>query len=99
MVPLATPVRRDVERTEQPSTSAEITATCLSLLSLFMMAQAYQTALACQAESLSYFAAFFFLPQRFSAANLPISLRSAEVRSAIRAFPPVRPPLRPIAAI
>ena len=47
IVPLATPVMRDVERTEQPSTSAEMTATFFAVLSLFI-SQAYYTALACQ---------------------------------------------------
>ena len=41
----------DVERTEQPSTSAEMTATRFAVLNLFMMNPSYQTALACQAES------------------------------------------------
>ena len=50
IVPLATPVRREVERTEQPSTSAEITATRLAVLNLFMVNPSYYTALACQAE-------------------------------------------------
>jgi len=36
MVPFATPVRRDVEPTEQPSTNAEITATRLANGNLFM---------------------------------------------------------------
>src|SRR3990167_1435633 len=51
IVPFATPVRRDVERTEHPSTSAEMTATCLSVLRRFIMDPSYYTALACQAES------------------------------------------------
>ena len=50
MVPLATPVRREVERTEQPSTRAEMTATRLSVVSRFMP-PSYYTALARQAES------------------------------------------------
>ena len=51
MVPFATPVRRDVERTEQPSTSAEMTATRFAVLNLFMVKSSYYTALACQAKS------------------------------------------------
>jgi hypothetical protein len=47
---LRTPVRRDVDRTEQPSTSAEMTATRLAVLNLFMH-PSYYTALALQAES------------------------------------------------
>ena len=50
MVPFATPVSRDVDRTEQPSTSAEMTATRLAVLNLFMR-PSYFTALAWQAES------------------------------------------------
>src|SRR5258708_12971104 len=51
MVPFATPVIRDVARTEQPSTSAEITATFLDVDRRFMMDPSYYTALAYQAES------------------------------------------------
>ena len=36
-VPFATPVMREVERIEQPSTSAETTATRFSMLNLFML--------------------------------------------------------------
>jgi hypothetical protein len=39
-----------VDRTEQPSTRAEMTATRLAVLNLFMR-PSYYTALACQAES------------------------------------------------
>jgi hypothetical protein len=49
MVPFATPVMRDVARTEQPSTSAEITETFLAVLILFIYL-VYYTALACEGE-------------------------------------------------
>jgi hypothetical protein len=51
IVPLATPVRRDVERTEHPSTKAEMTATRFATGRRFMVNPSYYTALACQAES------------------------------------------------
>ena len=50
IAPFETPVSLDVERTEQPSTSAEMTATCFSVLNLFMFLVCF-TALACQARS------------------------------------------------
>ena len=40
-----------MERTDQPSTNAEMTATRFAVLNRFMMEQLYYTALACQAES------------------------------------------------
>ena len=46
MVPLATPERRTVERTEQPSNRAAVTATFLSALRLYAMNQEYNSALA-----------------------------------------------------
>ena len=78
IVPFATPVSRDVERTEQPSTSAEMTAICLAVAeSISWMDLSYYTALACQAQSdrstnESYAADVFFFPQRARAACLAI---------------------------
>ena len=70
MVPLATPVMREVERTEHPSTRAEMTETFLSVGSLFILLL-YYTALACQARRQSrryFFLDFFTLDQRALAA-------------------------------
>jgi len=39
MAPLATPVMREVERTEQPSTNADITATSFSMPRLYALHQ------------------------------------------------------------
>jgi len=39
MAPLAAPVMREVERTEQPSTNADITAAFFSMLRLYALNQ------------------------------------------------------------
>jgi hypothetical protein len=43
---LDAPVMREVERTEQPSTSAVIIAVCFAMLSTFAMIQLYDSAFA-----------------------------------------------------
>src|ERR1035441_3899019 len=46
MAPFDTPVSRDVERTEHPSTSAEMTATFFAVLITFAIIQVYDSAFA-----------------------------------------------------
>jgi hypothetical protein len=92
-----------VERTEQPSTSAEITATRFAVLNLFMVNPSYQTALACQAESdgftINNQAFVRFLDQRAFAALRATILRCLLVIVSSRRLPPMRPPFRPISAM
>jgi hypothetical protein len=90
---------REVERTEHPSTKADMTASFFAMLITFAMAQVYDSAFAYAREkrgTVLCYLPFLVFAHRALAAFLALLRRCSSVIVSSLRLPPILPPLAPI---